>query len=326
MTYQIGSENWWRLRRLQLSKVGDFLRNWTEEITIRHNVTAKELEPVYRFVHDRYIFAQIIEPQPDNMWITKFHLLPQTKVFTAYKKDDINYETPICTTTVVFDTEEFKLPSDNIYPDALDKLRKEGRKLVEFCSLAALPNLEARSAYFPIFKLLYKYVREQGFTDVIITIQPKHVGFYRKVLLFNCFDARPYPRFKGVKAQMAHLNLDVAQEAYKKVYGNFPGHFNLYDFFTSELEFKFNFRKIYKEIIPDEDFHQLFVEGRMWKTLTQEEKDFILKQREAQKIEFKFNLRTLEEKFKTNILPKRHLKHLINKTNLTKIAYKSPRL
>jgi len=281
LTYQIGSEDWWRLRRLQLSGVGDFLRNWNKDLIIKLNILKDELDSVFKLVHDRYLFAKIIEPQPDKRWFTKFHLLPTTKVFTAYRKEDKKYTYPICTTTVVFDSPDFGLPSDNIYHDKLEELRNKGKKIAEFCSLAALPNMQSRNAYFPIFKILYKYVKEQGFTDLVITIQPKHVGFYEKVLLFKCFEPRSYPRFRNVKARMAHLDLLKAEERYKTIYKNFPHDFNLFKFFTSDLEQKFDFEEINQKIIPEQDFRELFINTNIWKSLNKQEKEKILQERES---------------------------------------------
>jgi len=277
--FYIGSDNWWRLRRLQLSGLGDFLCNWWENITIKYTIELKELKRIFAFVHHRYLAANIIEPQPQNMWITKFHLLPKTKIFTAYRKDDPECNQPICTATIVFDTPEFGLPSDNIYHDKLEEFRKQGKKLVEFCSLAALPNMQARNAYFPIFKILYKYTRFCGFTDIIISIQPKHAEFYKKILLFKCFEVRRYPRFRNVRAQMAHLDLRKAKENYKKIYEKFPKEFNLFQFFTSDLEINLDFEKIYYEIINDIDFERLFRNYKIWQQLSEKEKNFILNTR-----------------------------------------------
>ncbi|WP_456369949.1 N-acyl amino acid synthase FeeM domain-containing protein [Thermodesulfatator atlanticus] len=228
-------EQHWILRRLKLSKFAEHVYQWQQNLIVKFVEKPKELKTIYRFVHERYIDAGIIEPQPNGLWVTKYHLFPDTKVVAAYLKNDSNFEKPICTATIVFDKPKRGLPCDGIYQDILDELRAQGKKLVELCSLAALPNLQARNAYFILFKMLYKYIEQKRYTDIVVVIKPKHRSFYKKILRFRCFKERTYPRFRNVTALLAHLDLIHAEKEYKEIYSEFPKDYNLYLFFKRPL-------------------------------------------------------------------------------------------
>ncbi|OAG27980.1 N-acyl amino acid synthase FeeM domain-containing protein [Thermodesulfatator autotrophicus] len=223
------------LKRLKLSGFPEFIKTWQKEVNITFVREPKALERIYRFVHDRYIDAGIIDPQPDGKWVTKYLLFPDTRIVAAYKKEDKLLKNPLCTASIVFDKVGRGLPCDAIYGDIIDDLRAKNKKIVELCSLAALPNLKARNIYFPIFKVIYEYIVSKNYTDIVIVIKPKHRFFYEKILRFKCFEERKYSRFKNVTAMLAHLDLKTAEEEFKRIYGDLPSEYNIYLFFKKQF-------------------------------------------------------------------------------------------
>lgn len=222
------------IKRLKLSKFPEFSEIYSKKFVVRANLNIIEILNVFRFVYRRYRDAQIIDERPDRLWYTDYHLKSDTRIFSVYNRNSLDYLDPICTATVIFDDPDAGLPADNIFPDYLERFRKQQKKLVEFCSLAAKKKMEAKNAYYLVFKALYYYVLYCQFTDVIIVIQPKHAFFYKYILQFDIYDIRSYPRFKNVKAQLAHLDLTKAKEKFRKIYYDLPKEYNLYKLFIEE--------------------------------------------------------------------------------------------
>ena len=218
--------NKWREKRLYLSKVHEALTNIV--VNISFACTKDELETTFKFVHDRYLTVGLIgKPEKDGMWITPFHVLDSTKVATARLGNLMS-----CTATAVMDS-EIGLPCEEIYHDEVQTIRDKGGRVTEFCSFAALPNMEARNTIFYIFRLLFRYVTYLGATDLFIAIRPRHANFYEKILLFERLGGlKRYPKFDSGDFFLEHLDLKNAPFRYEAIYSKFPPEINLYEFFV----------------------------------------------------------------------------------------------
>jgi hypothetical protein len=72
-----------------------------------------------------------------------------------------------------------------LYPDAVGRLRAEGRKLCEFTKLAVDESIRSPSILGAIFHVACIYAIEMHrCTDVLIEVNPRHVRFYERMLGF----------------------------------------------------------------------------------------------------------------------------------------------
>ena len=101
-------------------------------------------------------------------------------------------ERPCGTMSMIFDSDK-GLPADEVFKDLLDPLRNEGRRLIEVGRLA-IDRTEASKRLFAgmlhIF-LIYATVIHRC-TDCIIEVNPRHVGYYKRMLGWDVLsDTRP---------------------------------------------------------------------------------------------------------------------------------------
>ena len=218
--FQIGSEDWWRLRRLKLSGVSESLTELENTSVIRTN-DPLEIKALLNFVKKRYEELEIVPPS----WVPPSCAGP---FFAAYLKDS---EGPASCAALI----EKNLPSERVFTEEIRRIRKWfRRKPAEVTFLATKPDLRARNTIFHLFKAIYRYALSRKITDLLVGINPKHADFYEKVLLFERLGPRrEHPFLPGLSVVLEHLDLKKAKERYFRVYGAFPREFNLYHFFIS---------------------------------------------------------------------------------------------
>lgn len=189
--------------------------------------TQDEYEQSFRLVHDTYLrMGYLKEPQPHGMLFSAYSLLPETVIFVAK-----SYLTVISTLTEIFDTEAFGLPMDIIYKPEVDALRAQGRRVVELSALVTPPKLRWRNLFMVLSQVMYQYSVYRGVDDLCIAVNPKHVSFYKNILLFEDFGPeRHYPR---VDAPAVALRVDMHHIAdrLKEVYDSSDLDTNLYLYF-----------------------------------------------------------------------------------------------
>src|SRR6185295_11780132 len=77
------------------------------------------------------------------------------------------------------------LSVDESYLEALSAARAEGRRLCELTRLALAERADTRTVLSTLFAFAYSVAMTlQDVTDVFIEVNPRHVGFYRRVLGF----------------------------------------------------------------------------------------------------------------------------------------------
>jgi hypothetical protein len=189
--------------------------------------TSREYEQALALVYEEYVQSGYIpNPNPDGMVFSVHHLLPETTVFIAK-----SYETVISTLTQVFDSEHFGLPMDCIYREELAELRDKGRKIAELGSLATNKEFRWQNLFMYLCQLMYWFARERGVNDLCITVNPKHVRFYKTIFLFEKFG--PEKQYPKVAAPAVLMRLDVGgfEKASKRIYGHLEFDCNLHEYF-----------------------------------------------------------------------------------------------
>jgi len=166
--------------------------------------TGQELLQAFGLLYHEYLQAGYVRENTSELLFTRHHLLPETAVFVA-KADD----TVLSTTTVVRDCREFGLPMDDLYEKELSVLRRQGRRVLEICSLASDGRRVSRSAVQHFIKLIYLYCIFQDVDDVCIMVNPRHARLYANLFGFKPFgEQRHYPR---VNAPAVALRVQVIE-------------------------------------------------------------------------------------------------------------------
>ena len=120
------------------------------------------------------------------------------------------------TLTLGLDSEE-GLCADELYLNEINEFRQEGRKLCELTKLAVDPEYSSKEVLASLFHLAYIYGRKlHGATDLFIEVNPRHAGFYRRMLgLSQIGEERACRRVQApavlMHLELAYVNAQIAQ-------------------------------------------------------------------------------------------------------------------
>jgi hypothetical protein len=101
------------------------------------------------------------------------------------------------------------LSADRTFAAKIDAIRSKGRTVCEFTRFAVSAAADSKATISGLFDLSYVIGRKMlGVTDVVVEVNPRHVGFYRRAFGFQPIsDVRTCER---VNAPAVLLQLDVA--------------------------------------------------------------------------------------------------------------------
>jgi hypothetical protein len=189
--------------------------------------TRDELEQAFSLVYYEYQnMGYITEPNASEICLSIYHVLPETTVF-IFK----SYLTVISTLTQIFDSNMFGLPMDALYHGELDALRRANRKLVELSALATSNEARWRNVFMYLARAMFWYAMRQRVNDLCITVNPKHVEFYKTIFLFEDLGPEKYYPKVGAPAVALRLNLDDIYRKLRQAYSALDFDCDLHSFF-----------------------------------------------------------------------------------------------
>ena len=163
---------------------------------------AHDLQKAWRLVNECYI-SKGYSSTPGALWYDRHFLEPRSTCF-------ITHGARPATMTVIFDS-LLGLPADQVFSPELDALRREGRRLCEFTALAhANPHqdLDIQSVYELFRHAWLTAAHLEKASDIIISVNPRHVPFYRRCLLFERLSpVRSFDKVGGAPAVLMRLDL-----------------------------------------------------------------------------------------------------------------------
>ncbi|MCG2759491.1 MAG: hypothetical protein L6263_13815 [Desulfobacteraceae bacterium] len=209
----------------------------------------------YELVYRLYSEKGYADRNDSGMWLSLYNLLPNTTTLVVLRESEV-----VGTLTVVFDG-PFGLPGDGLYKEKIDLLRKAGRKPAEIISLGVAD--EGRRSSHDILVKLFNYVYLvsrylKGAKDFVITVNPHHVAYYRRTLLFEEWGPeQAYEKVGGAPAVLLRLNLGIPDKAVAEPHVKDLRQRTHYRFFhTTEQELRI-LPNLEKQINPmsEEEFH-----------------------------------------------------------------------
>lgn len=106
------------------------------------------------------------------------------------------------------------LLAEQLYPDEIPRLRHPGHVLCEATRLAVDPDCgDSRDLLLSLFRATYEYARAVfDATDIIIEVNPRHAGYYERVLGFvRVGKTRICPRVDA-PAVLLHRSLTIPRQ------------------------------------------------------------------------------------------------------------------
>ena len=120
----------------------------------------------------------------------------------------VGHDETIGTISIGFDNDD-GLFVDDLFPDEVNALRSEGRKVCEFTKLAMDSIVRSKRVLASLFHVAYIYAhRLKGFDSLLIEVNPRHVLYYEKMLGFTVLG--PKRLNKRVNAPAVLMCLDFS--------------------------------------------------------------------------------------------------------------------
>ncbi len=262
-----------RTVRLKRSKILVPRIDEIDRPTVKVAAEIDEFKGAFSLVHDNYIKNGYLDTPKSHRMLFGIHsLLPGTVVFVAKSNKKV-----ISTISEIADTELFGLPMDELYRRELDELRARGRKIVELSALVTPADYRWTNVVMYICKVMYQYSIDHGVNDLCIAVNPKHVRFYKHILLFE--DLGPERYFPKVNAPAVALrvNLDEHFEKTKSVYDGCDFDCNVHTYFYGRIGSRVPEENGKSYWIPENVEYFLSRERSILERLSQSQREFFLK-------------------------------------------------
>lgn len=150
-----------------------------------------------------------------------------------------NKDTAIGTITSAFDS-EIGLLADELYKQEVDQARMQNRAVCEFIKLAVDRGASSKMVLASLFHISYIYARILNRADdLFIEVNPRHAGFYERMLGFERAGAEKMCIRVNAPAVLLRLDFARADEQIAKLggkAGRVPGEKSLYPYFFSKKE------------------------------------------------------------------------------------------
>jgi hypothetical protein len=193
--------------------------------------TKEELEACFRLLHDEYVDAGTMKPDPSGLRVTFHHALPTTSMLMC------RHESKVIGTVSLIRENKLGFPMQQVFD--LDEVFQKGGNVAEVSALAISKQFRMvrNRILMPMLKFLYEYAEYRFDTQhLVIAAHPRHMGFYEDILCFRRLSPHRvghYDFVNGAPAAGAHLDLVKAKEIFQKRYGHLPAEKNLYHYFTA---------------------------------------------------------------------------------------------
>jgi len=206
-------------------------------VTFKLAETDQEREQAFRVLHDMYVRRGLLDPRQSGLKLTVFSLLPTTAIFVGMRNGSV-----LSTMSLVEDS-PLGLPMEDLYGDAVEKVRARGGRLAEVGALAVARGARGKGLALQMYNLMFRWAHfHRSIDDLVIAVHPRVRDFYETLLLFGKIGGeRRYSTLKDAPAVALRLDLRTSVARYRKIYdsraelsdASKPGE-NLYRFFCVE--------------------------------------------------------------------------------------------
>lgn len=191
-----------------------------------------ELEACFRILHDAYVGAGFMRPDPSGLRVTPYHALPTTTTLCAKIDGEV-----VGTVSIVREG-VFGLPMQSAFD--VGPVRERGGQIAEISALAIHRSRRGAPArvLLPLMKFVYEYCTGHFDTrHLVIAVNPRHIGVYESLLRFRRLDGATvdhYAFVNGAPAVGATLDLAEAPSLLEQAWGRSDGRRNLHRYFIHE--------------------------------------------------------------------------------------------
>ena len=192
--------------------------------------TRDELEGCFGLLHDAYVAAGFMKPDPSGLRVTIYHALPTTTTLCAKVDGRV-----VGTLSLIRDG-VFGFPLQSAFD--LSAVRSKSGQIAEISALAVHPDYRKTGGWilFPLMKFMYEYCTRYFDTrHLVIAVNPDKIELYESLLFFQRLQAAVVDRYdfaNGAPAVGATLDLQAALGQFKRVYSGKTQRRNLHRYFV----------------------------------------------------------------------------------------------
>ena len=197
--------------------------------------TQDELEACFRILHDAYVAAGFMQPDPSGLRVTIYHALPTTTTLCA------KWDGQVVGTISMIREGVFGFPLQTAFD--LGPVRAKAGQIAEVSALAVAPAFRKTGGQimFPLMKFMTDYCRSYFDTrHIVIAVNPNKIEMYESLLFFDRLQDQVVDHYdfaNGAPAVGATLDLVEGIAHFEQAYGHKPDHKNLSRYlFNSRLD------------------------------------------------------------------------------------------
>ncbi len=188
----------------------------SRSIEVKIASTESEWEQAFQLAASSYRARGYEAPGASRLRFTSYHALPDTLTLVAKHRQKV-----VATLSVVMDNTVLGLPMEDVYPDEIAALRRQGRRLAETTTLAdsGLNVREFIRVFLSLIRLAMQHHRSHGGNTPVIVVNPRHRPFYTKVLGFVPMGKpKTYAAVQDHPAEAFWVDYDLIKNEMPKTY------------------------------------------------------------------------------------------------------------
>lgn len=196
--------------------------------------TQAELEACFGLLHDAYVSAGFMRPDPSGLRVTPYHALPTTTTLCA------KFDGRVVGTVSLIRDGVFGFPMQSAFD--LSAVRRRQGRIAEVSALAVHPDFRRTGGWilFPLIKFMYEYAERYFDTrHLVIAVNPDKIELYESLMFFERLPAAEVDEYdfaNGAPAVGAVLDLAQAKLQFHQTYAKRGLRRNLHQYFVvSEL-------------------------------------------------------------------------------------------
>lgn len=232
-----------RRRELRLRKTQALLGN-TLDLAVNYSIahTRETIEDAFALVYRSYVEVGLQSEAATPIRFTKYHVLPTTQVFVAIFRPElakaeidrgrVNEGKQVVGTLTLVQDSPLGLPVEQVCGEDIASLRASGAQLAEVIALAISPEFRRHNVMMYLYKAMFEFARLNGVTDICCAVTPRHIEFYRDILLFRPLGTlQPYAAGNNLEVQGHVLNIARAFIDSQQTYADHGFDANVHTFF-----------------------------------------------------------------------------------------------
>lgn len=157
-------------------------------VEVRAARTEAELKAAARLLHDSFVARGIMSSHPSRLRVTPHMVLPSSSTLIAVAAGRV------VGTMTVFRDSPLGLPSEEVYPQEIARLRATGHPVAEIGALALDPSHRGTGVVHLINRAAQQTTERMGIRGLVIAVHPDAQDVYEAMLLFERVGGyRTYP-------------------------------------------------------------------------------------------------------------------------------------